>query len=104
MSAQSVTSWQSGFPPRTSFAPTPPPEALAVPTVILGLEAPRLPRSPEGSCLARQTSLRSVGSAFATATATSLAFPAFSFLGEARENPAWMNVIGSCAHTAATGA
>lgn len=79
MSAQSVTSWQSGFPPGTSFAPgypvhdprryatkrlleakaadclfwisslgpTPPPEAPAVPTVILGLEAPRPPRSPE---------------------------------------------------------
>lgn len=79
MTAQSVTSWQSGFPPRTSFAsgypvhdprryatkrlldakavdclfwisslgPTPPPEAPAVPTVILGLEAPRPPRSPE---------------------------------------------------------
>jgi formylmethanofuran dehydrogenase subunit B len=79
MTAQSVTSWQSGFPPRTSFASgypvhdprryatkrlleakavdclfwisslgaTPPPEAPAVPTVILGLEAPRPPRSPE---------------------------------------------------------
>ena len=79
MTAQSVTSWQSGFPPRTSFASgypvhdprryatkrlldakavdclfwisslgaTPPPEAPAVPTVLLGLEAPRPSRSPE---------------------------------------------------------
>lgn len=77
--AQSVTSWQSGFPPRTSFAsgypvhdpmryatkrlldaravdclfwisslgPIPPPEAPAVPTVILGIEAPRPARPPE---------------------------------------------------------
>jgi formylmethanofuran dehydrogenase subunit B len=79
MTAQSVTIWQSGFPPRLSFAPgypihdprryatkrlldtkavdclfwisslgpTPPPEGPAVPTVILGLEVPRSPRSPE---------------------------------------------------------
>ena len=75
LTAQSVMSWQSGFPPSTSFAsgypvhdprryatkrlldakavdclfwisslgPTPPPEAPAVPTVILGLESPRSP-------------------------------------------------------------
>lgn len=79
MSAQSVTIWQSGFPPPLCFAPgypvhdprryatkrlldakavdclfwisslgpTPPPEGPVVPTVILGLEAPRPPRSPE---------------------------------------------------------
>ncbi|MCA1853199.1 MAG: formylmethanofuran dehydrogenase subunit B [Beggiatoa sp.] len=79
MSAQSVTIWQSGFPPPlcfasgypvhdprryatkrlldakavdclfwiSSFGPAPPPEAPAIPTVLLGLEAPRPPRSPE---------------------------------------------------------
>ncbi len=79
LTAQSVTSWQSGFPPRTSFAtghpvhdprryatqrlldaravdclfwisalaPTPPPEAAAVPTVVLGLAGSRPARMPE---------------------------------------------------------